>query len=102
MIDLVLSNGPRYSAALTRLDTTPRYRFAWDDEISDYDFKCRTQHEEFTGPPNPPAVIPFYSIRDERDRQRINLEKDSSWRWKDTIVTINGGRWKGLRAWGYL
>jgi hypothetical protein len=82
----------------------PRFRFAWDDELSDYNYKCRTQmptHDPIDTD-NPPAVLPFYSVRNIADRQRVNLEKDSSWRWKETIILMNGGGEVGERAWGYL
>jgi hypothetical protein len=75
--------------------TISRHRFAWDDENPDYGYKCRTQTSGFVGPDNPPAVMPFYSIRDERDRQRINLTADPSWRWEETIVALNGGGAEG-------
>lgn len=80
----------------------PRYRFAWDDEISDYGYKCRTQSPGFIGPDNPPAVLRFYPTRYESGDYRVNLEKDPTWRWKDTIIALNGGGEQGERAWGYL
>jgi hypothetical protein len=83
---------------------TPRFRFAWDDELSDYNYKCRTLLGGFDTD-NPPAVLrfapsilPTQSIGD----YRVNLEKDPSWRWKETIIQMNGGGEVGERAWGYL
>jgi hypothetical protein len=82
----------------------PRFRFAWDDELSDYGYKCRTLLGGFDTD-NPPAVLrfapstlPTQSIGD----YRVNLEKDPSWRWKETIIQMNGGGEVGERAWGYL
>jgi hypothetical protein len=83
---------------------TPRFRFAWDDELEDYGYKCRTLLGGFDTD-NPPAVLrfapsilPTQSIGD----YRVNLEKDPSWRWKETIIQMNGGGEVGERAWGYL
>jgi len=81
------------------LATPPRFRLAWDDEISDYDFKCRTQADGFVGPDNPPAVVPFYSIMDERDRQRINMIKDPTWRWEETVIMLNDGDERKFDYW---
>jgi hypothetical protein len=82
----------------------PRFRFAWDDELSDYNYKCRTLLGGFDTD-NPPAVLrfapsilPTQSIGD----YRVNLEKDPTWRWKETIIHMNGGGEVGERAWGYL
>jgi hypothetical protein len=83
----------------------PRFRFCWDDELSDYGYKCRTLLGGFDTD-NPPAVLRFapsilpanQSIGD----YRVNLEKDPSWRWKETIILMNGGGEVGERAWGYL
>jgi hypothetical protein len=81
----------------------PRFIFAWDDSNPDYNYKSRTLTYPDTPPEyNAPAVMPFYPVRDERARERINLEKDPSWRWKETIIAINGGGEVGARAWGYL
>jgi hypothetical protein len=100
---------PTISLRLTmrQATQTPRYRFAWDDEIlgEPYFGKCRTQSPGFIGPDNPPAVLrfspsilPTQSIGD----YRVNLTKDPSWRWKETIIELNGGGEVGERAWGYL
>jgi hypothetical protein len=82
--------------------SAPRFRFAWDDEIASYNFKCRTQDPDFIGPDNPPAVLRFFKERREGSDYRVNLEKDPSWRWKETIIQMNGGGEVGERAWGYL
>lgn len=88
----------------TYVPERPRFRLAWDDEIKSYGFKCRTQmptHDPIDSD-NPPAVLPFFSVRNVADRQRVNLEKDPTWKWKDTIIHINGGGEKGRRAFEYL
>jgi hypothetical protein len=84
--------------------SAPRFRLAWDDELSDYGYKCRTLLGGFDTD-NPPAVLrfapsilPTQSIGD----YRVNLEKDPTWRWKETIILMNGGGEVGERAWGYL
>jgi hypothetical protein len=104
VIDLTLSTGTRYTATLTR--ESPRFRFAWDDELADYGYKCRTQSPGFIGPDNPPAVLRFApSILPANQGigdYRVNLTKDPSWRWKETIIELNGGGEVGERAWGYL
>jgi hypothetical protein len=85
---------------------TPRFRLAWDDELSDFSYKCRTQSPGFIGPDNPPAVLRFApSILPANQGigdYRVNLTKDPSWRWKETIIELNGGGEVGERAWGYL
>jgi hypothetical protein len=90
--------------SVTEQAIVPRFRFAWDDELPDYNYKCRTQmpQDDPINTDNPPAVLPFYSVRNIADRQRVNLEKDPSWRWKETIILKNGGGEVGERAWGYL
>jgi hypothetical protein len=80
---------------------TPRYRFAWDDEISDYGNKCRTQAEGFTGPDNPPAVIRFYKDMREGSDYRCNLTKDPAWKWQETIVQMNNADGGGLQRFNY-
>jgi hypothetical protein len=96
--DWLIISGRRYREQLA-----PRFRLAWDDQNPDYDYKSRTLTYPGVDPSyNAPAVMQYYPIRDERARERINLEADSSWRWKDTIIAINGGGEVGARAWGYL
>jgi hypothetical protein len=78
-----------------------RYRFAWDNEIPDYNYKCRTQSEGFIGPDNPPAVLRFYPSMSESGDYRVNLEKDPAWHWRDTIVFLNGGNDEAVRRVDY-
>jgi len=67
-----------------------RYRFAWDDENPDWDFKCRTQSSDFIGPENPPAVIRFYPfMREGAGDFRVNLA--TPYDWKDAIIAMNDG-----------
>jgi hypothetical protein len=86
--DYLLVSSKRYRQATQ----TPRYRFMWDDQNPHWNFKCRTQHPDFIGPDNPPAVNKFYNVPDDKSGDlRINLEKDPSWRWWDTFAVINDG-----------
>jgi hypothetical protein len=84
--DYLLVSSKRY-----RMETA-RYRFAWDDENPDWNNKCRTLHPDFPadGPDNPPAVLRFYRDRHEGDDYRVNMEKDPTWRWRETIIALNG------------
>lgn len=76
--------------AVTEQLSAPRYRFAWDDENPDYDYKCRTQSDGFTGPDNPPAVMRFYPImREEAGDFRVNLQ--IPYDWEPAIIAMNGG-----------
>jgi hypothetical protein len=73
---------------------TPRFRFAWDDEISSYNYKCRTQmpQDDPINSDNPPAVLRFFPIMREGGDYRVNLTKDPSWRWQETVTDyLNGG-----------
>jgi hypothetical protein len=86
---------------------TPRFRLAWDDELSDYNYKCRTQMptDDPINTDNPPAVLRFAPeiLRTQAiGDYRVNLTKDPTWQWKETIIQINGGGEVGERAWGYL
>ena len=81
------------------VDSVPRYRFAWDDEISDYGYKCRTQAPGFVGPNNPPAVLRFYKDTHEGSDYRINLTKDPSWQWKETVIALNDGDEQKFSYW---
>ena len=68
--------------------------------MSDWNFACRTQYPGNTiSTDNPPAVLNFYSVRNEADRQRINLEKDPTWRWKETVIALNGGDVRKFDYW---
>lgn len=73
----------------------PRFRFAWDDELSDYGYKCRTQAEGFVGPDNPPAVLRFarqvMPAGQDIGDYRVNLTKDPAWGWQQTIIELNDG-----------
>ncbi len=71
----------------------PRFRFAWDDEIEDYQYKCRTQSPGFVGPDNPPAVLRYAPaiVKEPIGDYRVNLTKDPSWRWQETVIALNGG-----------
>jgi hypothetical protein len=87
--------------------SAPRFRFAWDDELSDYNYKCRTQMptDDPINTDNPPAVLRFAPeiLRTQAiGDYRVNLTKDPTWQWKETIIQINGGGEVGERAWGYL
>jgi hypothetical protein len=85
--------------------TPPRFRFAWDDELSDYGYKCRTLLGGFDSD-NPPAVLRFapsiLPVGQAIGDYRVNLTKDPSWQWEDTIIQINGGGYLGERAFNYL
>lgn len=89
----VYSNGSLGEAGL--------FRVRWDNEIPDWGFKCRTTMENWHGPDNPPAVIEFFSIRNERDRQRVNLTKDPTWKWEETIIAMNNADGGGVQRFNY-
>lgn len=103
--DGLVIDGKRYR------QEAPRFRFAWDDELIDYGFKCRTQQpqDDPINVDNPPAVLRFApSIQktiDEAGRPvvksdwRVNLEKEPSWRWRDAFIAINSG---DVRKYEYL
>lgn len=66
------------------------FRLAWDDEILDYGYKCRTQSPGFVGPDNPPAVLRFYpEMRENSGDYRVNLSIPVD--WQQTIIAMNGG-----------
>jgi hypothetical protein len=90
-----------YTSPLVRLGSAaPRYRFAWDDEMSDWGFKCRTQFPGNTiDSDNPPAVLNYYSMMHEDDRQRVNLTKDPTWDWRGTVISLNGGDVQKFEYW---
>jgi hypothetical protein len=69
----------------------PRFRLAWDDEVSDWGYKCRTQGDGWVGPDNPPAVMKYYPAPKESGDYRVNLTKDVTWKWRDTIIALNNG-----------
>jgi hypothetical protein len=71
--------------------TPPAFRFAWDDELQDYSYQCRTQMDGFIGPDNPPAVIRFYPSMNMSGDYRVNLTKDPTWQWWDTFTALNDG-----------
>jgi hypothetical protein len=106
-ISLTFSNASTYTAELTQVVTppvTPRFRFAWDDEIDvPYNYQCRTLLGGFDSD-NPPAVLRFYPLPGKVDAGdfRVNLTKDPSWQWRDTIIQENGGGEVGERAFNYL
>lgn len=79
--------------------TIPAFRFAWDDEISDYSYKCRTQSPGFVGPDNPPAVLRFYPSMSESGDYRVNLTKDPTWDWHGTFLAMNGGDEQKFTLW---
>lgn len=82
----------------------PRFRFMWDDENPDWNFKCRTQFPGFRGPDNPPAVNRMYPEPVERPSgdYRVNLTKDPSWDWRGTIIHWNGGGRTGAAVFDYV
>ena len=98
---LTFTDRTRYQAQLVPEPTAPRFRFAWDDEISSYGYKCRTQTSGFVGPDNPPAVLRFYKEPREGNDYRVNLTKDPAWGWRDTIIALNGGGEEGERRFDY-
>ena len=70
-------------------DQPPRFRFVWDDENPDYDYKSRTLGSDL-GPDNPPAVMRFYpEMREKAGDFRVNL--DSPYNWKPAIIAMNDG-----------
>lgn len=75
------------------------FRFCWDDQNPDYNYKCRTQSGGWVGPDNPPAVLRFYPDMRESGDYRVNLEKDPTWRWRETIIALNGG---DAQKFGYI
>jgi hypothetical protein len=86
--DYLLVSSKRY-----RLEA-PRFRLAWDDEISSYNYRCRTQmpQDDPINSDNPPAVLRFFPIMREGGDYRVNLTKDPSWRWQETVTDhLNGG-----------
>lgn len=98
----------RLSLSLTlpirRVSSRARDRFAWDDEIPDWGYKSRTTSPSWEGenhPPNPPAVLRFYPSREESGDYRVNLEKDSSWGWEETIILLNNSDGDGLQRFEY-
>lgn len=75
----------------------PQIRVRWDDEISDFDFKCRTQTLDLATP-NPPAVMRYYKKPiDKQGDFRVNLA--APYDWKQAIISVNGG---SVRKWEYL
>lgn len=89
-ISLRVSMNVALRKAQTVIEPTA-YRFAWDDEISSYNFKCRTQMPGWSGPDNPPAVLRYFPSMSESGDYRVNLEKDPSWKWWETFTILNGG-----------
>lgn len=83
--------------------SAPRFRFAWDDENPDYNYRCRTQmpQDDPINSDNPPAVMRFYpEPREKMGDFRVNLAVPYD--WEPAIVTMNGGGEQGERAFGYL
>lgn len=80
--------------SLSRVTVAPVelcFRFVWDDENPDWNYKCRTQHPEWTRPQitAPPAVIRYYPEPRERSGDyRVNLA--SPYDWEPCIVALNG------------
>lgn len=88
--------GRRYLAEQALIQPpAPRFRVAWDDESSEFGYRCRTQDPGFEGPTAPPAVWRYYPAPiDKMGDFRVNLEA-----WKDVIIAINGGDYQD---WEYL
>jgi len=80
---------------------SPAFHFAWDDQIPDYNYQCRTLMPDFEGPDNPPAVLRFSpEILPEGQKigdSYVNLE--SPYNWKAAIIAMNGG---DVRKFDYL
>lgn len=86
-----------------------RVRVVWDDENPDWNFKCRTQHPDFIGPDNPPAVMRFYPpdpttggppAKEKPGDFRVNLASPND--WKPLYIAVNGGGKEGEQRVEYL
>jgi hypothetical protein len=91
----LLVSSKRYKA---EQDIPPAFRFRWDDEISDWNFKCRTQDPEFTGPPNPPAVLRF-APQIIPPSQRIGDYRVNVSAWRSFILALNGNDEQAFGWW---
>jgi hypothetical protein len=83
--------------AQTALPPVSRFRFCWDDENSDYGFKCRTLTETQIKTDNPPAVIRYSPVTKEGAGDfRVDVSA-----WKAFVIALNGGGEEGYRRWEY-
>jgi len=81
-------------------DQPPRFRFVWDDENPDYDYKSRTLGSDL-GPDNPPAVMRFYpEMREKAGDFRVNLEYPYD--WEPVITEVNNYDGDGAHRFRYL